>query len=196
MMRRLRALLVIGFVALPSLVAAQTTLVGDTSTAYATNKGLTNGVARYITAGYTASNSGSAAEGCVRLLDWASSGSSFKVIVFDSGGTQLGISNAQSTPTVLGFACATFSSPPSITSGNTYYLAVIVNTGQVDWYHDTNTFLGTDCGGTYTYASPGGATLAGSGANVGNAGIYLRTSAGGGGGTPHGMLLKGFGDAP
>lgn len=182
MTTRLRAVLVAVLLCLPTIAQAQTTLVGDTSTSYTNAKGLTNAVARYITAGYVAVASGSAAEGCVRIIDWAGSGSNFKIIVFNSGGTQLAISNATASPTVLGFACATFASPPTITSGSTYMLAVIVNTGQVDWYSDAATFQGTDCGGSYTFASPGGATLSGSTANIGNSGIYLRTSAGGGGG--------------
>jgi|KBSMisStaDraftv2_1062788.scaffolds.fasta_scaffold00145_4 hypothetical protein len=187
----LAALLVL---ALPAGVSAQTLLVGDNNATYANAKGLTNGVARYITAGYVAVASGSAAQGCVRILDWAGSGSNFKIIVFNSGGTQLAISNATASPTVLGFACATFASPPTITSGQTYFLAVVVNTGQVDWYSSATTFQGTDCGGTYSFASPGGATLAGTGANIGASAIYVQATGGGGGGTTPRMLTLGVGD--
>jgi len=181
--------------ALPAGVSAQVLLAGDNNATYANAKGLTNGVARYITAGYVAVASGTATQGCVRLLDWAGSGSSFKIIVFNSGGTQLAISNATASPTVLGFACATFASPPTITSGLTYFLAVVVSTGQVDWYASAATFQGTDCGGTYSFASPGGATLAGATANIGASGIYVQGAGGGGGGgaTP-GLLTLGVGD--
>lgn len=148
-------------------------LVGDNSAAYATNRGLTSGVARYLVAGHVAVASGTATSAWIRFIDWAESGASAKIIVFDSGGTQLAISDAFAVPIVLGFASGAFSSPPAIVLGQTYFLAVIVSTGQVDWYHDANTFLGQDCGGTYSFASPGGATLAGTTANVGNGAIYL-----------------------
>lgn len=149
------------------------TLVGDSST-YATAKGLTNSVARYVAAGYVAQFSGSATSAFVRALDWAGlTTSRIKVIVFNSLGAQIGTSDEITVPIVLGWASATFTTAVPIVSGQTYYLAVLVNSGTVDWYSDANTFLGIDCAGTYTYASPAGATFAGSTANIGNSGVYL-----------------------
>lgn len=147
--------------------------VGDSNT-YAVSKGFTNAVARYITSGYVAAASGYATDAFVRLIDWAGvTTSRAKVIVFSSGGVQLGISNELTIPVALGWVTATFPTAVPISAGQTYYLAVIVNSGTVDWYTDANTFLGTDCGGTYSYASPGAATLSGSAANIGNGGVYV-----------------------
>lgn len=156
-------------------------LVGN-NTNETSNIGLTNGVVRLKATAFVASASGTATSAFVKVIDWADEITSrAKVVVWDSGGTVIGISDPITVPiTTAAFVSAAFSSPFSITNGLSYYLGVIVQSGTVDCYHSAATFACTDAGGTYSYASPGGATITGSTANAGIPAIYLDGTASGG----------------
>jgi hypothetical protein len=138
-------------------------LVGN-NTSETTNKGLTNGVVRLKATAFVAVADGTATSAFVKVIDWADEITSrAKVVVWNSGGTQIGISDPITVPiTTAAFVSAAFSSPFAITNGASYFLGVIVQSGTVDWYHSSSTFACTDSGGTYTYASPGGALTTGS----------------------------------
>lgn len=156
-------------------------LVGN-NTNETNNRGPTNGVARLYMNTFAAVATGTATSAFVKVVDWADEITSRgKVIVWNAAGTQIAISDEITIPpTTPAFASAAFSTPFAITNGVGYYLGLIVNSGTVDWYHDALTFQCIDAGGTYTYASPAGATVTGSTANAGKPAIYLDGTLGGG----------------
>lgn len=147
---------------------AGTTLVGNT-TNNVTTTGLTNGVATFLTTGYVAAASGQVDSALVKVRDFADQTTSrVKILVWNSVGTLIAISEPAIVPisSVPDYVVATFKTPFSITSGQTYFLGVIPNSGQVDWFVGGATFQCSDATGTYSYNDPSGAVVSGASASA------------------------------
>lgn len=125
----------------------------------------------WMVTGHTAAASGTAAKAYCRLSDGDST--LLKVCVYDSdldqvGNCATGTAPADGNPALVEL---TFSGGPSITSGQTYYIAIIG-----DGYWDARTSadawkLEQDASGTY--ASPPDPITAGTGANAGYPELWI-----------------------
>jgi len=152
-------------------------LVGD-NTAYASTSSAVANTAYWYGTGHVAVASGTVTAGKLRMgTAWGATG--VKILVYNSSRALIGTSNA-GTP-ASGWVTCTFTSGPSITSGQTYYLAFVFNAGTPDLYMGG----GTDwlsLKDASSYASPDVTLAAGSGFEAYNKfPIYVEGDAAGGG---------------
>jgi len=131
----------------------------------------------------TAIATGSASEAHVRCRKAIAGGDVFvKVLVFGSDGTRLAISNSSAAlGDTLAWVTCTFASPPTITSGQTYGVAVCVSSYRVGIAVDSSTTNVKLLAGSYTFADPSGATWTGGMDKTwGLPSVHLDGTAGGG----------------